>query len=113
MSPIRPRLIHGFLDVCLLALLEPGPDYGLSLGQRLADAGLGDIPGGTLYPALVRLESGGLVSSIKRDSPTGPRRKYFALTQVGRAELATRRAEWRTFGDVLTGIITPTPSDAP
>ncbi len=105
MSAIRPRLIHGFLEACLLSLLEAGPDYGLSLAQRLADAGLDDVPGGTLYPALVRLESRGYVTSSKRDSASGPPRKYFAITTDGRDELATRRAEWRVFTGVLTDII--------
>ena len=53
--------LHGFLDLCLLSLLHEGPDYGFALAQRLTSAGLGEIPGGTLYPALVRLEQQGLV----------------------------------------------------
>lgn len=102
---MRPRLLHGFLETCLLALLEDAPDYGLSLGQRLADAGLGEIPGGTLYPALIRLERRELVRVTRRASDSGPLRKYFALSREGHAELAARRTEWATFSTVLTEVI--------
>lgn len=108
----RPRPLHGFLGVCLLSLLEGGPDYGLSLGQRLAEAGLTDIPGGTLYPALVRLERQGLVEVSRRVSDSGPPRKYFTLTPDGHAELSIRRAEWRTFVTTLSRLIEPAPRPA-
>ncbi len=112
MSPLRPRLVHGFLETCLLALLEQGPDYGLSLGQRLGEAGLEDLPGGTLYPALVRLEVRGLVEVERRASDTGPQRKYFSLTAAGHQELVARRAEWAEFTSTLTRIIEPRRAEA-
>lgn len=102
---MRPRLLHGFLEACLLSLLEEGPDYGFSLAQRLADAGLADVPGGTLYPALVRLEKQDLVTVERRSSEAGPPRKYFALNDAGRAELAARREEWREFSRVLDRLV--------
>lgn len=107
MPPVRPRLVHGFLEACLLSLLEEGPDYGLSLAQRLAQAGLGELPGGTLYPALVRLEARGLVLVERRPSDAGPPRKYFSITPDGIAELGERRQEWRDFASSLERIIEP------
>ena len=56
MSDSTSRLLRGFLEPCLLALLAPSPDYGLSLMRRLSAAGLEEVPGGSLYPALTRLE---------------------------------------------------------
>lgn len=109
---LRPRLVHGFLEVCLLSLLESGPDYGLSLSQRLAAAGLEDVPGGTLYPALLRLERRGWVVVSRRASDSGPPRKYFTLTPSGRAELSSRRVEWRTFVATLDGLIAPATQDS-
>ncbi len=105
MSDSRSTLLHGFLDLCLLSLLADGDDYGMSLTQRLADAGLGAIPGGTLYPALLRLEKGGLVEARRRSSTSGPARKYFSLTPAGRTELLRRQGEWRSFRTALERVL--------
>ena len=116
MSAPTSRLLHGFLEPCLLSLLEQQPDYGLSLAQRLEAAGLGPIPGGTLYPALLRLEKRGLVAASLRPSTTGPARKYFSLTAEGAAELASRRQEWHSFTRTVGSIITaqdPAPTRPP
>jgi PadR family transcriptional regulator PadR len=92
----RPWL-HGLLELCLLGLLAEQRDYGLGLTHRLAEAGLGDVPGGTLYPALARLEANGMVASAPETSSSGPPRKYFELTRAGQEALDERRAEWRQF----------------
>ncbi|MDO5065228.1 MAG: PadR family transcriptional regulator [Actinomyces bowdenii] len=101
------RWLHGFLEPCLLSLLEHQSDYGLALAQRLESAGLGPVPGGTLYPALLRLEKRGLVAATWRPSDSGPARKYFILTPEGAAELASRREEWRSFSTTVGGLIEP------
>jgi PadR family transcriptional regulator PadR len=97
--------LHGFLDLCLLALLSKGADYGFGLAQRLAQAGLGEVPGGTLYPALLRLEQQGWVSATWAASETGPRRKYYALTPEGSAVLERDAAGWVLFRDSVDGVI--------
>ena len=97
MSDSTSRLLRGFLEPCLLALLAPSPDYGLSLMRRLSAAGLEEVPGGSLYPALTRLERRGLVSTSTRPSASGPARKY--------TELAARRAEWRSFRTAFSAIL--------
>lgn len=114
------RLLRGFLEPCLLALLEPGPDYGLSLTRRLVDAGMDEVPGGSLYPALTRLERRGLVTTSTRPSSSGPARKYYELTPAGLAELAERREEWRAFRTAFSAVLDggahaggTTPSAAP
>jgi PadR family transcriptional regulator PadR len=89
--------LHGFLDLCLLGLLGTRRDYGYELGQRLKDAGFDDVPGGTLYPALLRLERQALVAVSWEASAAGPRRKYYDLTEAGRSVLADQLAEWRRF----------------
>src|SRR6188508_2059711 len=84
--------LHGFLDLCLLAMLRERPDYGYGLAQRLAAAGVADVPGGTLYPALLRLEQQGLAEPSWAPSDAGPRRKYYAVTPAGREVLAAQVA---------------------
>jgi PadR family transcriptional regulator PadR len=98
--------MYGFLDLCLLSLLAERRDYGLGLAQRLAEAGLGEVPGGTLYPALLRLESQGYVRATSETSPSGPPRRYFALTRAGDdagAELRRRWSGFRAGIDAVTG----------
>lgn len=89
--------LHGFLDLALLSLLAAERDYGYGLAQRLAAAGLGEVPGGTIYPALLRLERQGLALAAWESSANGPRRKYFELTPAGRESLARLVSQWDTF----------------
>ncbi len=86
-------------------MLADGADYGLNLMARLEVAELGTIPGGTLYPALLRLETTGLVTSERRTSESGPPRKYFALTAAGRRALRERRTEWIAFGARIDALL--------
>ena len=100
----RPWL-HGFLDLCLLAMLGERTDYGYGLSQRLAAAGVADVPGGTLYPALLRLEQQGLVEPRWAASEAGPRRKYYALTDAGHMCLAEQATDWRRFRDGIDALV--------
>ncbi|WP_433368524.1 PadR family transcriptional regulator [Actinoplanes sp. CA-142083] len=100
----RPWL-HGFLDLCLLAMLRERPDYGYGLAQRLAAAGVADVPGGTLYPALLRLEQQGLAEPSWQPSESGPRRKYYAVTHAGRTALDAQVAEWQRFRDGIDVLV--------
>jgi PadR family transcriptional regulator, regulatory protein PadR len=97
--------LHGLLELCLLGLLQEQRDYGLGLTNRLSEAGLGVVPGGSLYPALARLEATGLVFSAREPSLSGPPRKYFELTKAGRHALDARREEWRDFSRSIHAVL--------
>jgi len=89
--------LRGVLELCVLGVLADGPTYGYAIAQRLADAGLGTVKGGTLYPLLARLDADGLVQSSWHAGEGGPGRKYFALTAAGRRELSARARLWGQF----------------
>ncbi|MES2340100.1 MAG: PadR family transcriptional regulator [Pseudomonadota bacterium] len=91
----RAQLLKGVAELALLSLLDEGPQYGLELLDRLrADAGV-DLAEGTIYPLLHRLQKAGLMASEWRIEQDGARpRKYYALTDLGRAELASQLVEW-------------------
>jgi Predicted transcriptional regulators len=89
--------LHGFLDFCLLGLIDAQRDYGRSLAERLTQAGFGDIPGGTLYPALVRMERQGLIAASKEPSAVGPPRKYYETTAKGREAFRELVGTWERF----------------
>ena len=89
----------------MLALLMPDESYGYELAQALERAGLGVVPGGTLYPILLRLERSGLVASRWRDGETGPARKYYALTDDGRDVLHSSGETWLGFAGRVRDVL--------
>lgn len=89
--------LHGFLDFCLLGLIDAQRDYGRGLAERLARSGFGEIPGGTLYPALVRMERQGLIAASKEPSAAGPPRKYYETTAKGREVFHELVETWEQF----------------
>jgi DNA-binding PadR family transcriptional regulator len=90
---------RGHLDLLLLSTLtHTGASHGYALITALRDASEGafDLPEGTVYPALHRLENDGLIASGWSDE-AGRRRRVYSLTADGRAVLAAKRKEWREF----------------
>ena len=113
--------LRGVLELCVLAVLDrEGASYGYVIAQRLEQAGLGAVKGGTLYPILARLEREGLVAATWAAGESGPGRKYVELTDTGRLELLTRAQSWRQFVAGTTRLLpgavpdpTQTKGDAP
>jgi len=97
--------LRGTLSLCVLGVLAEGVSYGYAITQRLEEAGLGLVKGGTLYPLLARLEAEGLVAVTWQTGDAGPNRKYVELTNAGRAELVTQQAFWRQFTASVNGLI--------
>jgi PadR family transcriptional regulator PadR len=98
------RATLGFLA---LRALSAGPSYGYAIISELARHGFGTIKGGTLYPLLTRYETAGLVTTEWRAGAGGPGRKYFALTDQGRAELTRLSADWGRFATISTDYLNP------
>ncbi|MDO4253644.1 MAG: PadR family transcriptional regulator [Kocuria sp.] len=94
--------LRGVLETCVLQTMVAGPTYGYQITTRLAEAGLGELKGGTLYPLLARLQKKGLVSVEWRVGNGGPGRKYFALTSDGVAELYEAKLAWRAFNTTIS-----------
>lgn len=95
--------LKGVLDLAVLAVLDRETSaYGYTILSSLQEVGLAGIRGGTLYPVLSRLEGDGLVRSEWVPGGGGPPRKYFWLTETGRAELKDGRAGWESFSIRMT-----------
>ena len=94
--------LQGHLDGMLLAVLEAGPRHGYAIVEELSRRSQGefDVPEGTIYPALHRLEAAGLLSS-RWEVVSGRRRRVYALTGSGRRALATQHRELDRF---VTGV---------
>lgn len=97
--------LRGVVEPCLLALLADGEAYGYQLAARLEAAGIGSVPGGTLYPALTRLEKQGLVGSQWRAGDRGPGRKYYHLTGLGWEDLTGQAERWETFASAVGAVL--------
>ncbi len=104
------QALKGHLDMLLLASLEGGPRHGYAVKEALRQ-GSGarfDLPTGTIYPALRRLEAAGLVKGTWSVTG-GRRRRTYKLTAAGRRRLAGDRAAWRDFACAVTAILEPAP----
>ena len=73
-----------------------------------ANAGFGQIKGGTLYPLLTRLEQADLITTEWRPGHAGPGRKFFSLTDLGRQRLHDQLDEWTRYGNTVSDYLTIT-----
>jgi len=98
--------LKGHLDLLLLAVLEKDPAHGYVIIDMLRErsGGIFDLPEGTIYPALHRLEEDGLLSSQWSENG-GRRRRIYQLTSSGRLALATRQQEWNRFAQAVNSTV--------
>jgi DNA-binding PadR family transcriptional regulator len=105
---MRAEALKGHLDALLLAALEPGPAHGFAVMAELRrqTGGTIDLEGGTLYPALRRLEQAGLIAGTWTDA-SGRRRREYHLTDQGRVALLNERCVWQEFVATIGGVLEP------
>ena len=98
--------LKGHLETLLLGILEGRPLHGYAVIAALEDrsGGTFDLPEGTVYPALHRLQRAGLLSS-EWTVAEGRRRRVYALTAAGREALRERRGEWREFASAVGAVL--------
>jgi PadR family transcriptional regulator PadR len=100
---IEIQLKKGVLGLCVLALLNRVDRYAYEIASRLSDAiGMGE---GTIYPLMRRMQSDGQVETYLVESSSGPSRKYYRLTDAGRAALAAQTAEWSAFTQAVDAVL--------
>jgi PadR family transcriptional regulator len=101
--------VRGHLDLLLLAVLaDAGPAHGYAVIAALRERSRGvfDLPEGTVYPALHRMERAGLV--VSRWEPATPRRRrVYELTSDGQLARMAKQREWRGFIDGVHAVIGP------
>jgi len=104
MSDAKRDVLYGTLGLMILKTLEAlGPLHGYRLARRLEQISGNALAlnQGTLYPALVRLEQLGWVSTKWGESETGRRVKVYTLTRAGRKQLQTAETDWRTAASIV------------
>ena len=102
------QVLKGLLDTLVLDVLRREDDYGFGILQKIGahleeDAGV--LKEQTIYPLLHRLEAKGYVESYHRPGKRGTPRKYYRITESGRARLAERTSQWRQIADLLAKTV--------
>ncbi|MBE6252448.1 MAG: PadR family transcriptional regulator [Bacteroidales bacterium] len=91
---VRAQMRKGVLEYCILCILSRKEAYASSILEELKAVGMLVVEG-TLYPLLIRQKNQGLLSYRWEESPQGPPRKYYVITEKGRAQLAEMDAAWQ------------------
>ncbi len=86
---------RGLLELCILSLLGQQPMYGYQIVKRLTEVPGLVITEGTIYPLLSRMKSQGHVTSTLSESPYGPARRTYVLTESGRNYLQSITQGWQ------------------
>lgn len=103
---MKPDAVRGHLDGLILAVLEAGPRHGYAIIEALqaSSGGALDLPTGTVYPALRRLERSGWLAG-SWSTVGGRQRRTYTLTRAGRHALSLRRADWSEFRVVMDAVL--------
>ncbi len=106
MTPAKSDLPQGTLDLLILKIVALGPVHGYAIAQRLQQVSrdVVQVPQGSLYPALHRLETRGVLASEWNETETGREAKFYRLTRKGRAQLGAETASWERLSEAV-GLI--------
>lgn len=99
------QLLKGVLDLVVLAAVRDRDGYGYDIVRRLKDSGVRPVGHASVYGSLRRLHVSGHLRTYDLASETGPRRRYYALTDAGRAELDTGGQLWREFTGAVDRLL--------
>ncbi|OFY39837.1 MAG: PadR family transcriptional regulator [Bacteroidetes bacterium GWF2_40_14] len=100
---IKSQMRKGVLEYCILSILNNNDAYASSLISDLKDARM-IVVEGTLYPLLTRQKNQGLLSYRWEESPQGPPRKYYSITEKGKELLAEMDSAWQEVVDTIAFI---------
>jgi PadR family transcriptional regulator len=103
----KSDLPQGTLDLLILKVVALGPVHGYAIAQRLQQVSrdVVQVPHGSLYPALHRLESRRLLTADWKETETGREAKFYRLTRQGRAALESGTASWERLSDAVALIL--------
>ena len=111
--PKTAEILPGTLDMLILKAvsLQPLHGYGVLLRIRQISGDALDIPQGSLYPALYRLEHHGLIAAEWGQSDNNRRAKYYTLTAAGKKRLREEAAGWNRLSNAIASVLNATPEE--
>lgn len=103
---MKAETLKGHLDGLILSVVAAEPAHGYAIIESLKrrSGGVFDLPEGTVYPALHRLEADGLLTSSWATA-NGRKRRVYRLTRRGRTALGQQRSEWQAFARAVEGVL--------
>jgi transcriptional regulator len=112
--PPKSDLPQGTLDLLILKVVALGPVHGYAIAQRLQQVSrdVVQVPQGSLYPALHRLENRGLLAADWKQTENGREAKFYKLTRMGHACLDSETANWERLAEAVGLILRMTEAGA-
>jgi PadR family transcriptional regulator PadR len=103
----KADLLQGTLDMLVMRAVTDEPLHGYALVHRLKliSGGRLNVPQGSLYPALHRLENQGVLKAEWRDTPSGREAKFYRLTAKGRKRLESEVADWKELSAAIALVL--------
>ena len=107
MKNVKKQLVGAAVPKFILTILALGDSYGLEIVQRVKELTNGEINRqvASIYPALKKMEAGGLICSDWRMGENERPRKYYQITEEGKAELQNQKNEWDAMNQVFTKLL--------
>ena len=100
---VRSQMRKGVLEYCILCILAKREAYASAIIEELKAANM-IVVEGTLYPLLIRQKNQGLLNYRWEESTQGPPRKYYCLTDKGRALLSEMDNAWKDMVDAISAL---------
>ena len=98
------QMLKGILEGAILRIIQQGDIYGYVLHEELGTLGFGNIPEGTIYPLLLKLQKNKLIVGVRRPTGNGPDRKYYHLTDAGQDALADFQQQWQQLAQAMAQL---------
>lgn len=101
---IPSQMLKGVLEGCILEVIRKRETYAYEISKQLGEYGFGNISEGTIYPIILRLQKNELVKSTLHDSSSGPKRKYYSLTEKGFSTLNQFKENWQELDQAVNEL---------
>lgn len=107
MEQEKSEVLKGTLDMLILKVVALGPIHGYAISQRIQQISKDffQVPEGSLYPALHRLEDRGWLQAKWEETETGREAKFYSLTRTGRKRLSTEIQNWARLSEAVALIL--------